>query len=176
MGGDAMARGKKEKIKQSGADSGLGEISLGGGEGLSATIGEFLGRPEEGEKAEKKNPEASADNAGKEDKADGGATGIAEYLKSLKQATLHRESSGRGGRVVTAVSCRPEPSQKLADELARAMRKGLGCGSHVEEWKIILQGDIQDRAEMWLTKQGVKKVVMGNKPPKRKRPVGVKPA
>lgn len=151
-----MAREKKGKIKKSDALSGLREISLGDDEGLSVSIGAMLGRAEVGEKKEKKISGAE----GKRETGD--ATDVTAYLKSLQQATLHRESSGRGGRIVTAVSCKPAPSPKLADELARTMRKGLGCGSHVEGEKIALQGDIQERAEAWLAKQGVKKVVMGN--------------
>ena len=151
-----MAREKRMKIKKSDALSGLREISLGDDEGLSLSIGAMLGCAEAGEKKEKKISGTEAK------KATGDATNIAAYLESLQQATLHRESAGRGGRVVTVVSCKPAPPSKLAGELARVMRKGLGCGSHAEGEKIILQGDIQERAEAWLAKQGVKKVVMGN--------------
>ena len=48
------------------------------------------------------------------------------------------------------------------EKLAREMRKGLGCGSFVEEGNVILQGDICDRAREWLLKNGVKEVVCGN--------------
>ncbi len=151
-----MAREKREKLKKSDCLSSQREISLGDEGGLSISIGAMLGREEGGAKAEKKAP------APEEKKAPDAVIDSAAYLKSLQQATLHRESSGRGGRVVTVVSCRPSPPAKLADELARAMRKGLGCGSHVEGDKIILQGDIQERAGAWLAKQGTKRVVMGN--------------
>ena len=83
-------------------------------------------------------------------------------LESVQQFTLHRESSGRGGRIVTAVSIKPPLAPAAAESLAKAMRKGLGCGSHVENGRIILQGDIQERAEQWLVKQGARRVVMGN--------------
>ena len=86
----------------------------------------------------------------------------AASLESVRQLTLHRESSGRGGRIVTAVSVKPPLAPAAAEALARSMRKGLGCGSHVEGSRIILQGDIQERAEVWLRKQGAKRVVMGN--------------
>jgi translation initiation factor 1 (eIF-1/SUI1) len=85
-----------------------------------------------------------------------------DFLKTAERATLHRESSGRGGRTVTALSLKPSPDAKLAGEIAKAMRRGLGCGAHVEDPKIILQGDIQERAGQWLLRQGVKRVVMGN--------------
>jgi translation initiation factor 1 (eIF-1/SUI1) len=63
---------------------------------------------------------------------------------------------------VTVVETRPPMNAGSADALAKAMRHDLGCGSHVEESKIILQGDIKGRVETWLAKQGVKKIVMGN--------------
>ena len=49
-----------------------------------------------------------------------------------------------------------------AEELAKALRKGLGCGSHVGEECIVLQGNIADRAEEWFAKKGVKRIVLGN--------------
>lgn len=149
-----MTRAKKGKTKKSDALSGSGEISLQDEGRLSASIGALLGG--KGVEPAEKSP---APEAGKEANS---AMDVSAYLKSLRQATLHRESAGRGGRVVTAVSCSPAPPPRLGGELARAMRKGLGCGSHVEGEKIILQGDIQERAGAWLTKQGVRKVVMGN--------------
>lgn len=107
--------------------------------------------------------ESAAPSAARDaEKAASPAADVAAYLKSLRQATLHRESSGRGGRTVTVVSCSPAPPGSLRGEAARVMRKGLGCGSHVEGEKIVLQGDIQARAEAWLAKQGVRKVVRGN--------------
>lgn len=90
------------------------------------------------------------------------AASAAEIAASARQFTLHRESSGRGGRIVTAVSTSPEQSPSALETLAKAMRKGLGCGSHVEGKRIILQGDIQERTEQWLSKHGAGKVVMGN--------------
>jgi translation initiation factor 1 (eIF-1/SUI1) len=87
---------------------------------------------------------------------------FSDFLKTAERATLHRESSGRGGRTVTALSLKPNPDAKLAGEIAKAMRRGLGCGAHVEDPKIILQGDIKERAEQWLLRRGVKWVVMGN--------------
>ena len=56
------------------------------------------------------------------------------------------------------------PGKSIVDreKLAKEMRKGLGCGSFVEEGNVILQGDICDRAAEWLLKKGVKDVVSGN--------------
>ncbi len=146
-----MGRGKKEKIDD------RGDLSLDGGNAFSLSIGELLGKSR---KAEPSEPPAA-----KKDAATGPAVppmASGDFLRGVQQATLHREASGRGGRTVTLVSLRPEPNPQTAEALAKAMRKGLGCGSHVEGAKVVLQGDIQDRAGQWLEKQGVKRVVMGN--------------
>lgn len=148
-----MVREKKIKIKKG---EGLPGISIEGEEKFSVSIGARLGR-EEREDVEKF---AAGKTAPKD--ISGEAEDIGVYLGLLRQATLRRETARRGGRVVTVLSCNPAPSPKRADELALAMRKGLGCGSHVEGEKLVLQGDLRERAEAWLKKRGVKKVVIGN--------------
>lgn len=87
---------------------------------------------------------------------------VADIVPAATQYTLHRESSGRGGRTVTIMTVKPPLCRRDLDTLSKAMRKGLGCGASVEEDKITLQGNIQERAEQWLKKHGAKKVVMGN--------------
>ena len=146
-------KSRKTKIENS------GDLSLGSEEIFSLSIGEALGKktPDEYIAATKnEKPElprqqgvksGSPPEAGKE---------------SIREAILHRESAGRGGRTVTVVDVRPPLDADAALDLAKSMRKGLGCGSHVEDGKIILQGDISDRVEAWLTKLGVKKIVRGN--------------
>ena len=145
-----MARDKKKKI---GRD---GEVTLGEDADFSVSIGQALGLTRETPADEK----TAVEKIPKKSPAPGGDADAT--LASATQATLHREASGRGGRVVTVVSLKPAPNAQTAELLAKAMRKGLGCGSHVENGKIVLQGDIQDRAEGWLAKRGVKKIVMGN--------------
>ncbi len=145
-----MAREKKKKL---GRDGG---IALDGDGAFSVPIGEALGltdRTGETPQHERPHTETSAANASQDAET---------WLAEVKQATLHRETSGRGGRTVTVVSFKPAPDAALAELLARTMRKGLGCGSHAQDGKVVLQGDIQDRAENWLTRRGVKKIVMGN--------------
>lgn len=74
---------------------------------------------------------------------------------------LRREKKGHGGKTVTLLSgldLRPAEYELLA----KALRKGLGCGSTVEEKTIVLQGDIQQRAETWLRAHGATKVIQGN--------------
>jgi translation initiation factor 1 len=74
---------------------------------------------------------------------------------------VRRERKGHGGKTVTVVDGLALPQAKL-DELARAMRKALGCGSWVEDGRIVLQGDRPDAALTWLTRRGAKQVVRGN--------------
>ncbi len=85
------------------------------------------------------------------------------YRGSLKLKgtfSLRKEKKGRGGKTVTLVSgnCL---SPEDAEELARVMRKALGCGSRTEGSAVLLQGDLRERAESWLVAHGAKRVVVG---------------
>ncbi len=82
-------------------------------------------------------------------------------LAKIEKLVLRREKKGRGGKTVTVISGFNMQSARL-EELAKTMRKALGCGSTVEEGNIVLQGDITDRTRVWLEKQGAKKVIIGN--------------
>lgn len=90
-------------------------------------------------------------------KADDAGFALAKSTKIV----VRREKKGRGGKTVTVVSGVELPVAKL-ELLARALRKGLGCGSTLEGAAIVLQGDITDRARAWLEAHGAKKVVVGN--------------
>ena len=83
-------------------------------------------------------------------------------ISSLLQVTLHRESSGRGGKTVTRVTIKPLLNRPQLELLGKTLRKALGCGSHLEGEYIVLQGDIPERAREWFQKQGARKVVRGN--------------
>ncbi|MDY9921215.1 MAG: translation initiation factor [Synergistota bacterium] len=82
-------------------------------------------------------------------------------ISRLSRVSLQRQTAGRKGKTVTAVIV-PKDSNIDRDQLAKDMRKGLGCGSFVENGNVILQGDICDRARDWLLKKGVKEVISGN--------------
>ena len=89
---------------------------------------------------------------------------LADALTALTRAgkiVLRREHKGRGGKTVTIASGLNLSATEL-DTLARAMRKGLGCGSIVENGAIVLQGDIPERAQTWLHDHGATKIVLGN--------------
>ena len=82
-------------------------------------------------------------------------------VSRLTRVSLQRQTAGRGGKTVTAVIV-PKDLNIERDQLAKEMRKGLGCGSFVENGNVILQGDICDRVRDWLLKKGVKEVISGN--------------
>lgn len=143
-----MAKDKKGKVT-----SGEG-FSLGDEGGFSLSIGALLGKET---KHEKKEAEAKS-----ESKKDIASSWQAQPvpLSKLAKVSLQRRTAGCGGKTVTVVSLPKECPLNL-EALAKDMRKALGCGSRAEEGKIILQGDICDRAEDWFIKNGVKKVVKG---------------
>ena len=76
-----------------------------------------------------------------------------------KRAVLTRETKGRGGKTVTAVSFRDGKTD--LEILAKELRAALGCGGAVEGERIILQGDQVIRTAEWLASRGVK-AVRGN--------------
>lgn len=141
-----MAREKKTKIKEAEG------FTLGGTESFGISLKALLGK-ESGESAENTKTEekqTSAQTAPKD----------ADKPTSITKVSLSRQTAGRGGKTVTVVTL-PKECACDRETLAKELRKALGCGSHVEEEKIILQGDNRDRAEEWFTKKGVKKIVKG---------------
>ena len=81
-------------------------------------------------------------------------------LTKSGKLVLRRERKGRRGKTVTVLTGNSLPAGSL-ESLAKAMRKGLGCGSKVEGETIVLQGDIPDRASEWLRQRGARNVVCG---------------
>lgn len=137
--------GKKKKLT-------IGDgFTVGSAESFCISLGELTGAPKK-EKAPEKKEEKPNRSAGQDSSLS---------LANVQKITLHRQSSGRGGRVVTVVTLSGGEGIDL-ETLAKEMRKGLGCGSRVENGKVVLQGEIQDRAAEWFGKRGVKRVVMGN--------------
>jgi translation initiation factor 1 len=74
---------------------------------------------------------------------------------------VRRERKGHGGKTVTVVDGLAGSPAAL-DALARAMRKALGCGSWVEDGRVVLQGDRPVAAAAWLTRNGARQVTRGN--------------
>ena len=65
--------------------------------------------------------------------------------------SFQHQRAGRGGRTVTLISIPGETEQKLKI-LLKELKKSLGCGGQIEEGKIVLQGEIADRASEWFKK------------------------
>lgn len=82
-------------------------------------------------------------------------------LSGQGKLVLRRERKGRGGKTVTILSGLNLPPTRL-EELAKALRKGLGCGATIEDDVIVLLGDLSPRAKEWLEKHGAGKIVVGN--------------
>lgn len=141
---------KKKKI------TGGGELTINGG-AFSLSVGNILGKDSGVAAQEEK------ETLLKEEKreAQAAAGSVDAAIQRLSKITLHRRSSGKGGKTVTEITLSKEIPVDL-EALAKELRKGLGCGSRVEEGKVVLQGDIQDRAGDWLAKKGAKRVVFGN--------------
>ena len=121
-----------------------------GSSALEISLGSLLGR---GETCGERRPEHSQ---GKEHRE---ALSAAPSPRA-QQAILSRESKGRGGKTVTAVSFRGSPPSDL-NALAKELRTSLGCGGTVEGERILLQGDQTARAEAWLAARGTR-VTRGN--------------
>jgi len=82
-------------------------------------------------------------------------------LSRVGKIILRVQRKGRGGKTVTLLSCAGLAAVDL-EPLAREMRKALGCGSRVEEEGIVLQGDVQERASVWLSERGAARIVGGS--------------
>ena len=95
--------------------------------------------------------------AAREKAAEAGEAGL--DLSQIGKLVVRRERKGHGGKTVTLISGLPAPRLDL---LARALRKGLGCGATVENGIIVLQGDIPERAQSWLASHGARQIVLGN--------------
>ena len=135
--------------------SGYG-FTIGSEEGLSLSLGSILAKKKAGQEEQMPRPEENCPTKKTAAKNEG-----ERGILNLTRVSLQRQTAGRKGKTVTAVII-PKNSTVDREKLAKEMRKGLGCGSFVEEGNVILQGDICDRAAEWLLKKGVKEVVSGN--------------
>jgi translation initiation factor 1 (eIF-1/SUI1) len=74
---------------------------------------------------------------------------------------VRRERKGHGGKTCTVVDGLKLPAAQL-ETIAKLMRKALGCGSWVDDGKVVLQGDRLPAAETWLRGRGAPRVTRGN--------------
>ena len=81
-----------------------------------------------------------------------------ETSTAPKRVVLQKERKGHGGKTVTRVRSHGLVGEAL-EQLAKDLKRGLGCGARVEDGEVLLQGDIADRAAAWFEARGTKKVV-----------------
>ena len=73
---------------------------------------------------------------------------------------VRKERKGRKGKTVTLVRT-SGLSEAAIDDLARELRRSLGCGSSVEDDVIVAQGDMVTRCAEFLQKKGFRFVISG---------------
>jgi len=84
---------------------------------------------------------------------------IKKTLPKFGKVSLQHQRAGRGGKTVTLISIPGETEYKLKhnlEALLKELKKSLGCGGQIEGGKIVLQGEIADRASEWFAKMGAK--------------------
>ncbi len=129
-------------------------FTLSGASALRVSVASLIGAERNTDGGVKKETEERSA------KAPRGCQSLAEKAQNsakITKVSLSCQRAGRGGKTVTIVALPPDYGGDKK-ELAREMRKTLGCGSTVEEGRIVLQGDIADRVEAWFTKKGVTKI------------------
>jgi len=86
---------------------------------------------------------------------------IKKMIPKFEKISLQHQRSGRGGKTVTLVYISGKAELKAApniEALLKELKKSLGCGGRIEEGKLVLQGEIADRASEWFVKMGAKAV------------------
>ncbi|HXC65333.1 MAG TPA: translation initiation factor [bacterium] len=77
-----------------------------------------------------------------------------------QRINVRRELQGRAGKTVTAL-WGFQSSERQLEELAKALKKGLGTGGSAKEGRVEIQGDKVAAVLAWLEKQGYKPVKAG---------------
>jgi translation initiation factor 1 len=81
-------------------------------------------------------------------------------LAACDKVVVRRERKGHGGKTVTRVEGLA-PLGAAVDDLAKRLKKALGCGATVEDGAVLVQGDQVDRVAEWLQREGARRVVRG---------------
>ena len=96
----------------------------------------------------------SGDLRGRDDrKQKSGGRNCAPSMPRDGIVRVRRETSGRGGKTVTAVYGLPLSGDRL-DELAVAIKRKCGTGGAVKDGVVIIQGDRVDAVMRLLTEEG----------------------
>ena len=80
---------------------------------------------------------------------------IKKTMPKFGKVSIQHQRAGRGGKTVTLISLSRETEYKFKhnlENLLKELKKSLGCGGRIEEGKIVLQGEIADRASEWFDK------------------------
>jgi len=73
---------------------------------------------------------------------------------------LHRESKGRGGKVVTLLK-NLQLSEKDLRSLAKQLKRGCGTGGTIKDGIIEIQGEHREKIAAYLEKAGYKTKIAG---------------
>jgi len=86
-------------------------------------------------------------------------SGTKKVMPRFGKVSIQHQRAGRGGKTVTLISISGETEYRLKhnlENLLSELKKSLGCGGRIEEGKIVLQGEIADRASEWFDKMRAK--------------------
>lgn len=82
-------------------------------------------------------------------------------VPSPEKLVVRKERTGRGGRTITRISGWSSDQQDLT-EIARNLKRSLGCGAAVEADDLCVQGDLVERVAVYLEQHFSSRVVRGN--------------
>jgi translation initiation factor 1 len=88
------------------------------------------------------------------------ARGLVSMPPGKQTAYLHRDSKGRGGKVVSLVK-NLQLSEKDMEALAKQLKKACGAGGAVKDGVIEIQGENRAKIAEVLEKLGYKTVIAG---------------
>jgi translation initiation factor 1 len=88
-------------------------------------------------------------------------TGDGLDLARSGKIVVRHERKGHGGKTVTIVEGLRLPAAQL-EAVARTLRKAFGCGSRVDDGRVVLQGDLTTAVAAWLRARGAARVTLGN--------------
>jgi len=85
---------------------------------------------------------------------------VASLPARQQTAYLHRESKGRGGKVVSLVK-NLQLNEKEMTALAKKLKKACGAGGAVKDGVIEIQGDNREKIAGVLERLGYKTIIAG---------------
>ncbi len=121
--------------------------------GLASLSGALPSEPEPEPARAPEQPEAAT--------SDSGATPWEKPGALAGKLVIRRQRKGHGGKTITRVSGISLAAPEL-EQLARALRRELGCSGRVEGEDVILGGARQQQLADWLRSRGARTVVIGS--------------